>query len=79
MGVQAGGMPRPCCSPHPNLGATASAKGAQFNVPPFPASATAEGRQLNGAPSPAKGEGVGGPGISIPAGEQEMAQDLLIE
>jgi hypothetical protein len=63
VGVQAGGMPRPGCSPHPHLGATASAEGAQFNVPP----------------SPAKGEGVGGPGISIPAGEQEMAQDLLIE
>src|SRR5262249_1965007 len=32
--------------------ATASAEGAQFNVPPFPASATAEGRQLNGGPAP---------------------------
>src|SRR5215510_10845735 len=33
--------------------ASATAEGAQFNVPPFPASATAEGRQLNGAPFPA--------------------------
>jgi urea transport system permease protein len=32
--------------------ATASAEGAQFNVPPFPATASAEGRQLNGGPSP---------------------------
>src|SRR5262249_17535047 len=31
--------------------ATASAEGAQFNVPPFPATASAEGRQFNGAPS----------------------------
>jgi len=32
--------------------ATASAEGAQFNVPPFPATASAEGAQLNGRPSP---------------------------
>jgi len=31
--------------PHPNLGATASAEGAQFNVPPFPATAWAEGER----------------------------------
>ena len=32
--------------------ATASAEGAQLNVPPFPATAWAEGAQLNGRPSP---------------------------
>jgi hypothetical protein len=60
--------------PHPHLGATASAEGAQCNVSPFPATASAEGRlikggpfpatvwaegrQFNGAPFPARGEGV---------------------
>jgi len=63
---------------HPNLGATASAEGrlikggpfpasataegAQLNVPPFPATASAEGRLIKGGPSPARGEGVEGPG-----------------
>jgi hypothetical protein len=31
--------------------ATASAEGAQLNVPPFPATASAEGAQLNVPPS----------------------------
>ena len=44
--------------PHPHLGATASAEGAQCNVSPFPATASAEGRQFKGAPFPARGEGV---------------------
>jgi len=30
---------------------TASAEGAQFNVPPFPATASAEGAQFNVPPS----------------------------
>jgi SAM-dependent MidA family methyltransferase len=34
--------------------ATASAEGAQLNVPPFPATAWAEGAQLNGRPSPSR-------------------------
>jgi hypothetical protein len=35
------------------LPATASAEGAQFNVPPFPATASAEGAQFNVPPFPA--------------------------
>jgi hypothetical protein len=71
VGVKAGGTPRPRFSLpsqpwHDYVGAgpsgpfpvTASAEGAQFNVPPFPASATAEGRLVKGGPSPARGEGV---------------------
>jgi hypothetical protein len=45
--------------------ATASAEGAQVNVPPFPATASAEGgaqRVFNGAPVPRDGVGGGGTG-----------------
>ena len=54
MGVKAGGVPRLCFSPPSQpFPATASAEGAQFNVPPFPVSATAEGRLVKGGPFPA--------------------------
>src|SRR6266516_4203642 len=43
---------RPPRAPLRRAPATASAEGAQFNVPPFPATAWAEGPQLNAAPSP---------------------------
>jgi len=32
--------------------ASATAEGAQFNVPPFPATASAEGRLIKGGPPP---------------------------
>jgi hypothetical protein len=44
---------RPARAPLRRAPATASAEGAQFNVPPFPATAWAEGPQLNAAPFPA--------------------------
>jgi len=54
VGVKAGGVPRLCFSPPSQpFPATASAEGAQFNVPPFPVSATAEGRLVKGGPFPA--------------------------
>src|SRR2546428_11045090 len=43
---------RPPRAPLRRAPATASAEGAQFNVPPFPATAWAEGPQLNAARSP---------------------------
>jgi len=54
--------------------ATASAEGAQFNMPPFPATASAEGRLIKGGPSPARGEGEEHPRkIYVPVLSREAA------
>jgi hypothetical protein len=44
---------------HAPFPATASAEGAQLNVPPFPATVSAEGRLIKGGPSPLAGERLG--------------------
>jgi hypothetical protein len=54
------------------LPVTASAEGAQLNVPPFPATASAEGRQFNGAPFPATASAEGAQ-LNVPPSPRERA------
>jgi hypothetical protein len=69
VGVRFGGVPKPRCSPHPHLGATASAEGRLLKGGPFPATVSAEGAQFNVPPSPARREGA-------KLGESEDPQDM---